>query len=179
MEDFQLPDIPGIEGVIEGLKLHSMRTRRERLVALDYDGHVVDVSNGDAAEVYATEGMRGMFLCHNHPHDLYAFELSSLDLRVCQNFDCTGVLAVCDDGTISWTSGLTWKADYEKLQEVDLRLCSRLQSSGYAKDLLSRTEMEWCYWAHCYNDELLKEGLLKDYHLKLGVWGQAFLDFMS
>lgn len=106
MENFQpfrFPAIPGIEKIATDFWQDTKGRDVECLLAVNKDGVITAASGGDATTVQVPEGARGCFILHSHPK--LPAPLSMPDVCVINTFNLLGNMAVCSDGTLSWTSG--------------------------------------------------------------------------
>lgn len=110
--DFTLPPIKGIDGYLDYLRQWGHEHGTERLMAVRPDGGILFNVVGNEEEVqepepYRTTGCPGHWLLHNHPQN--PCSISIPDIFAADRLGAEGILAVCDDGSVTWTHGIAWE----------------------------------------------------------------------
>lgn len=175
-KEFTLPDFQGIHEVLRDLREWSTEHGTEKLIALRKDGTRVLEIVGDEDEVaipgvYAGH-IEGCLLLHNHP--AIPCELSRADTETARYLGAAGQLAIADDGTISWTSGISDWVYSPMVWNVHVEGILRLVFRGLGGKP-DKGDPAWVTVAHRVNRMLLEAGVIKDYHVHLGPQATAIL----
>ena len=204
---FELPPVKGIEGVMAEVKAWGLKTCRERLIGVRGTGErVFDVlgeeDRVDLPQEWIGKG-QGVWLVHCHPS--IPTELSIPDFECVVSLEAAGNVAVaCDDETVSWSRGpnlakaTSWAFESGTsldrlftnlaLRAWDERATSILRT--YCFDVWGKEKClrfdetsevfnkEFVVMAHEGNKLLLRKGMLKDYHVRLGNRAKGLLQLV-
>lgn len=179
---FVLPDIPHIgERVAEARALAAAHPEAEQAMVIDAKtGAVLWRSQGDAENVdiqgaYDKGLTAGNLIIHTHPKPA---ELSLPDVICATACDALGNMAVCADGTVSWTTGANKHQCGPETMRRAADLARHLAGAQQIEDIqgdataiardnywIARTECHFGfvrgYWAH-YSESLMSA--LSDTH---------------
>lgn len=104
-KEFRLPRIPNLQRAIDKVGEHADRHGTEMVCGVDSStGEIVTSNIGTEHQVVVPEDAKGTFLVHCHPG--INTPLSFGDLMVINGRQTLGNMAVCQDGSLSWTNGL-------------------------------------------------------------------------
>lgn len=164
--DFAWPDIPGIQKTVEAFRAEMAGEKEEHLIAINSAGKIEAENVGTCASVEVPEAARGHFLVHTHPE--VAAPLSIMDVCCISAFDCLGNMAVCDDGTVSWTSG-----PKDRTPHMVNAMCAfmdegAVESFGMALSMMGGKDVGSIAGSWYFLDFFLKNGTLKDLHVLSG-----------
>lgn len=174
MKQFILPQFP-VQAAIEELNHYMNRgDEREHMILVDKNGSIICHNVGDEEHVeYKDEKRfhRDAFSVHSHPG--VATELSVPDLEFIEGMNIAGNMAVCHDGTISWTSGMIQLTPLQWAMrtnhEVEVALSKFPLKSLNHPNFKDKTEAEMViHQSRFIIEVILKKKLLKDYHIKYG-----------
>jgi hypothetical protein len=110
--DFRYPPFAGAEDVIAAFAEKAKGFDVEILQAVDDHGKIVCENVGDDGSVSVPEEARGHWLMHSHARS--SAPLSTQDIMVINAHKVKMNMAVCHDGSVSWTTGF---------KRRDLRIC--------------------------------------------------------
>jgi hypothetical protein len=164
--DFVWPDIPGIQKTVEDFRAEMAGEKEEHLIAINSAGKIEAENVGTCSSVEVPEAARGHFLVHTHPE--VAAPLSIMDVCCVSSFDCLGNMAVCDDGTISWTSGLKDRTPHMINSMCEFMDDGSVRSFGIALALMGGKDVGSIAGSWYFLDFFLKNGTLKDLHVLSG-----------
>jgi hypothetical protein len=166
-QPFTYPQIPGIEKIVTEFYEDTKTRKIECLLAVDATGKIVATNAGSETEVMVPEAAHGCFVIHSHPS--LAAPLSIPDLCVINNCNLLGNMAVCSDGTISWSRGcvtpglLGSRALYHFLDQGRYAMASMMLRTVTDDEDLSDVSFSWLVLK-----DLFEIGGLKDLHVRTG-----------
>lgn len=105
--EFEWPPFKNAEAVTRAFAEKAKALNVEILQAVDDEGNIVCENVGDYRSVNVPPEARGHWLMHSHPN-LNA-PISIQDVIVINMHDVKMNMAVCHDGSVSWTSGFKEK----------------------------------------------------------------------
>lgn len=181
--DFELPPIQGIEGHLDYLTKWGKERGTERLLGVKPDGRVVFNAVGNDQQVAVPpqyqQRLEGIWLLHNHPSLPAAISIP--DIFAASGNHAEGILAVCDDGSTTWTSGINWANANPIIQMIpelaygsfqDLGRFVQLQVDRAVGDTLHRewkdNDERYVIQSDLICELAVRKGMLIDYHRNSG-----------
>lgn len=186
---FTLPNYKGIEEAMQDVTDLTASTGCEFMIGLRKDGtRAWECTSLDERCVAIPEQFKcadnaGIMVVHSHPHPT---QLSQGDLMFTWANRVDGNLAVCPDGTVSWSSG---PAMSPPTSYAELDLYRGIRAEAFAEkwltvaslvldanryidtpegEVIHFTHDEYVVLSHWVNIALVEHAFLKDYHLHLG-----------